>query len=292
VVDDRGVDREALGEFLRRRRELLTPAEVGLSPLGHRRTPGLRREEVAVRAYISTDHYTRLEQARGSMPSRPVLHSIARALLLDDAEREHLFALADGLEPTPGSPRTDVPSHVRELIERMPLTAAVIRDAHADVLAWNRLAQVLLSGLFGPAPREHNLLRRYFLHPDTNVRYLSQTDEGEFVQQSVAALRSTLTRHPHDERAQQLVADLRAGSAGFRRLWMQPTRPGGRSGQKLLHHPTAGALELNYDVLDIPDHDHQIVLLTASPGSNAEQALRRLATAPAPDPAPSRQKTA
>ena len=273
------VDREALGEFLRRHREILTPAEVGLPTVGRRRTPGLRREEVAARAHISIDHYTRLEQARGSMPSRSVLHSIARPLLLDDAERQHLLMLADDWETTPGSPSVDVPRHVHDLIERMPLTAALVCDGRADVLAWNSLAQDLLSGLFGSHPREFNLLRRYFLHPDPAVRFLSETDEGEFALQTVASLRTISTRYPHDERAQQLVSELHTGSPAFRRLWAQATRSGGRSGLKTLYHPIAGVLALNYDVLGIPDSEHQILLFTAAPNSHAELALRWLAAA-------------
>ncbi|MEU1292867.1 helix-turn-helix transcriptional regulator [Streptomyces sp. NPDC005840] len=271
------MNRKALGLFLRQRREALRPADVGLPEAGPRRTPGLRREEVAVLAHVSTDHYTRLEQARGSAPSRHVLRSVSRALRLDDAEHEHLLALADGVERLPGGPPTDVPEHVRQLIARMPSTVALVRDARCDVLAWNPLARAALASFFGPAPREHNLLRRYFLHPDPAVRHLSGQDESAFAQQAVAALRRTADRFPHDERTRRLVTDLREGSAAFRTLWTRPARPGGRSGVKTVLHPSAGRLTLTYDVLDVPDRDQQILLLTAAPGSPTAASLRALA---------------
>lgn len=271
------MDRQALGQFLRQRREALRPADVGLVTLGRRRTPGLRREEVAALAHCSTDHYTRLEQARGSAPSRHVLQSIARALRFDDSERAYLLTLADDLERLPGSPSVDVPQHVRELIDRLPFTAALVRDARSDVLAWNCLAETLLRGFFGCFPQERNLLRRYFLHPDPAVRYLAEKDEGEFAQQAVGALHRTANRYPHDARTRRLVAELHGGSARFRELWAGPVRAGGRSGMKSLHHPSAGELIVNYDVLDIPDRDHQVLLFTAAPGSQSEESLRRLA---------------
>lgn len=275
------MNRQALAQFLRRRREALTPAEAGLPTAGRRRTPGLRREEVAALAHVSTDHYTRLEQARGSAPSRHVLQSVARALRLDDAEREHLLTLADAPARTPGIPSAEVPQHVRDLIERMPATAALVRDARSDVLAWNRLAGVLLEGFFGRFPRDPNLLRRYFLHPDPAIRYLSSRDESAFAQQAVGALRSTADRYPDDKRTRTLIADLHHGSAAFRTLWAGPVRSGGRNGMKTLYHPRTGEITLNYDVLDVPDRDHQILLFTAAHGTRAADQIRQLAASAA-----------
>ncbi|MFE0418256.1 helix-turn-helix transcriptional regulator [Streptomyces tendae] len=270
------MDRQALGQFLRRRREALTPADVGLAVYGRRRTPGLRREEVAALAHCSTDHYTRLEQARGSAPSRPVLQAVAQALRLSPADREYVFALADDTQPLQGSPAVDVPQHVRDLMGRLPLTAAVVRDARSDVLAWNPLAGVLLHGFFAHFPRERNLLHRYFLHPDPAVRYLADREEDAFARQAVSALRSTAYRYPHDARTRHLVSELRHGSPRFRELWAGATPAGGRSGTKSLHHPSTGELVLNYDTLDVPDRDHQVLLFTATPGSHSEAALRLL----------------
>jgi MmyB-like transcription regulator ligand binding domain/Helix-turn-helix domain len=218
-------------------------------------------------AHVSIDHYTRLEQARGSAPSRHVLRSVARALRLDDAGRAHLLTLAGDRERLPGSPSPDVPQHVRDLIERMPLTAALVRDARSDVLAWNRLAATLLAGFFGTFPQQRNLLHRYFLHPDQAIRYLSAQDESDFAQQAVGTLRTTADRYPDDTRTRHLVAELHHGSAAFRQLWARPVRSGGRNGVKSIFHPAAGELTLNYDVLDIPDRDHQILLFTAPPGT-------------------------
>ncbi|MFJ3493362.1 helix-turn-helix transcriptional regulator [Streptomyces sp. NPDC086091] len=251
------------------------PGDVGLVAHG-RRTPGLRREEVAALAHCSTDHYTHLEQARGSAPSRHVLYAVARALRLDDTEQAHLLALADDPERLPGTPSTDVPPQVRGLIDRRPFTAALVRDARSDVLAWNPLAETLLRGFFADFPRERNLLRRYFLHPDPAVRYLAAPEEDAFARQAVGALRATARRYPYDGRTRRLVAELHDGSARFRDLWTAPAPSGGRSGVKSLHHPSTGELTLNYDVLDIPDRDHQVLLFTAAPGSRTEEALRLL----------------
>jgi transcriptional regulator with XRE-family HTH domain len=167
------VERSGLGAFLRSRRERITPADVGL-PAGRRwRTPGLRREEVAQLAFISTEYYTRLEQARGSSPSRKVLAGLARALRLSDAERIHLHHLA-GMPPgPPPGPSRDVRPSILDLVRRLPLAAAGVMSAIYEVLAWNDLAAALMEDFSAVPPRDRNLARRAFLGPHPDGRRLT-----------------------------------------------------------------------------------------------------------------------
>jgi transcriptional regulator with XRE-family HTH domain len=261
------VARPELARFLRDRRERLAPAEVGLPAGGLRRTPGLRREEVAALAHMSVDYYVRLEQARGPHPSARVLDGLSDALRLDAAERGHLFRLV-GLPPTPPpGPNRRVRPHVAALLHRMPDTAAIVTDASYEVIAWNPLAAVLLGGLPG------NLARRRFL---TGPMFASDRT-AEFGAIAVARLRAATVRYPRDERLAALVAELRAGSADFARLWAaDPVHaiPGHR--RKTVDHPSLGRLTLNCDVLAVPEDDQQVVFITADPGSRAERALREL----------------
>src|SRR5690348_7523742 len=156
------MDRPQLAEFLRSRRERLRPEDVGLPAGLRRRTPGLRREEVASLATMSTDYYTRLEQGRGPRPSRPVLTGLARALRLSDDERDHLFRLAGEQPGPPPGPPADVRSGVLRMLARLDVPGLVL-DAKYDVLAWNPLAAALIADFSALPPRERNLLRLRFL---------------------------------------------------------------------------------------------------------------------------------
>ena len=168
VVGHNGrVDRRALATFLRTRRERLTPAQVGLPSDGTRRTPRLRREEVAHLACISLEHYVHLKQARGAAASRAMLTALAGALRLDHDEHEHLLALAGhAAHPAPSPPR-QVPRSVMDLLGRVPGTAALVLAADYDVLAWNALAAALLEDYSAVPSAERNLVRRHFLPPRT-----------------------------------------------------------------------------------------------------------------------------
>lgn len=256
-----------LAAFLRDRRARLRPAA---GDGRRRRTPGLRREEVAHRAGISVDYYTRLEQARGPQPSPRVLDSLSAALDLDAADRHRLFALA-AAAPTP--PRTVprvVRPHVADLLHRMPGTAAIVTAATYDVVASNPLADALL----GHLDVEPNLARRYFL----DGRHWSSGADG-FGEVAVARLRAAATRYPSDAALASLLRELHAGSSGFRALWAaEPTRtPGHR--RKVVEHPVVGRLEVMCDVLLVPEDDQQVVLITAEPGSPDERVLRSLVAA-------------
>ncbi|MGW0082321.1 helix-turn-helix transcriptional regulator [Streptomyces sp. NPDC003393] len=266
--------RQELARFLRDRREDLRPADVGLPPGPRRRTPGLRREEVAELARMSVDYYTRLEQARGPRPSQGILDAIADALRLSPAERSHLFRLAGTNPAPPTRPVRWVRPHVAALLRRMPDTAAVVTDATYDVIDSNPLADALL-GYGGQRP---NLARVRFLEPGH-----ARTSGGEeFGQIAVARLRDAADRYPHDERLTHLLAELRAGSEEFTEIWARnPVRaPGHRT--KTVTHPEVGPVRVNCDVLPIPDDDQQVVFITADPGTPAARAFRHLLRTPRP----------
>jgi hypothetical protein len=271
------VDRRELADFLRNRRERITPADVGLPAGSRRRTPGLRREEVARLAFISTEYYTRLEQARGPRPSREVLAGLARALRLCDAERDHLHHLA-GEPPAPAGPSRVVRQSVLDLIGRLPHAAAHVISASFEVLAWNDLAAALMEDFSAVPRRDRNLLRRVFLGPHKDGRRLyGVSDADEFARNSAHRLRATAARYPDDPEVAELVHDLLAGSERFRQLWASHDVAAEPTLRKTFRHPLVGPVTVNCDVLDIADRDQRLVIYTAVPGSSAEEALRLLA---------------
>jgi transcriptional regulator with XRE-family HTH domain len=262
------VARQELACFLRDRRADLRPADVGLPAGPRRRTPGLRREEVAHLASMSVEYYARIEQARGPRPSPRILDALAAALQLTAAERTHLFRLA-GTSPTPPpGPARQVRPYVADLLRRIPEAGAVVTDASYDVIAWNPLAEALLGNLAG----EPNLARRRFLEPGW-----SRSSGGEeFSHIVVARLRGAADRYPRDGRLARLLAELRAGSEEFVQVWdTNPVRaPGHRS--KTFTHPEVGVVRVNCDVLAVPDDDQQVVFMTADPATSSARALRHL----------------
>lgn len=271
------MDRRELASFLRSRRERITPADVGLPAGVRRRTPGLRREEVAQLAFISTEYYTRLEQARAPRPSHEVLTGIARALRLSDAERAHLHHLA-GVPPLPpsGPPRV-VRQSIVDLLQRLPQAAAFVLSAIYEVIAWNDLAAALMEDFSALPRRDRNLIRRVFLGPGRSGRRLyavSGTDE--FARTSAHHLRAAAARYPDDPEVTGLVAELLAGSEEFARLWNSHDVAAEPTLCKTLQHPLVGTVTVRCDVLDITDLDQRVVIYTAAPGSRDEEALRLL----------------
>ncbi|MER5520174.1 helix-turn-helix transcriptional regulator [Streptomyces sp. NPDC002763] len=266
--------RQELARFLRERRAGLRPQTVGLAPgTVPRRTPGLRREEVAELAHMSVDYYTRLEQARGPRPSPRVLDALAGALRLAPAERSHLFRLAGSAAapPAPTAVRRVRPQ-VAGMLERLPDTAAIVTDASYGLVAWNPLAQLLFGGDLGRGTT--NLARRRFLGQG---RMYPSSSAGEFGHIVVARLRRAAERYPHDVQLADLLGELRERSAEFRRIWAtHPVHaPGHRA--KVLDHPELGRLRLNCDVLLVPEDDQEVVLVTADPGSVSAGRIAELA---------------
>jgi transcriptional regulator with XRE-family HTH domain len=270
-----GVNRVELADFLRVRRGLVQPGDVGLEAGRRRRTPGLRREEVARLAGMSVDYYTRLEQARGPRPSRQMLGAIARALRLSDDERAYLYNLAGEMPGPPPGPPQDVRPGVLHLLDRLDDTPALVLDAKYDVLAWNPLAAALITDFSALPPDRRNIVWRFFTDPAARARH---DPEGarRFARESVSDLRAAAARYPYDSGIRRLVDRLLAGSEEFATLWAAHEVRVRRSGRKRLNHPSVGWLEFDCEALHIPECDQWVVLYTAAPGSPSYEALRLL----------------
>lgn len=272
----------SLGDYLRARRELVRPEDVGLVDNRRRRVPGLRRDELALLAGISTEYYTRLEQGRDRRPSRQVLEAVAQALRLDDDATAHLHDLA---APAPRRRRPRPPEQVAPSVLRLLAswrsTPAFVQGRYLDILAANPLATAL-SPLYTPGT---NALRAAFL--DGTVRDLYH-DWLERAADAVAGLRAILGPDVDDPYLTDLVGELSARSESFRRLWSRhDVRPQPGGGTHRMRHPRVGELELRYDKFDIAGTDHQrLVIYQAEPGSASERALILLATIAAHTPAP------
>ncbi|WP_310726281.1 helix-turn-helix transcriptional regulator [Streptomyces sp. N2A] len=271
------MNRRDLAGFLRSRRERITPADVGLPAGPRRRTPGLRREEVAQLAFISTEYYARLEQARAPHPSREVLAQLARALRLSDAERDHLHHLAGAPPGPPPGPSREVRQSIADLLHRLPEAAALVMSATYEVIAWNELAAALMEDFSALSRRDRNLIRRAFLGPYRDHRRLyGVSDADEFARTSAQHLRAAAARYPHDPEVTGLVEELLAGSEEFARLWAAHDVTDRPTLCKTFAHPLVGPVTVRCDVLDIADRDQRVVIYTAAPGSPSEEAMRLL----------------
>ena len=260
--------RQELARFLRGRREQLRPRDVGLPAGPRRRTPGLRREEVATLATVSIDYYVRLEQGRGPRPSPRILDALTGALRLSPVERTHLFYLAGVAPSPPASPVRRVRPHVAALLDRMPEVAAVVTDATYDVIGWNPLAHALL----GDLDTRPNLARRHFLKQNS----WTSSASDEFAHIAVWRLRRAAERYPRDEPLARLLAQLLGTCPEFATIWdIGPVHtPGHRV--KTLTHPEIGQVRVNCDILAIPEDDQQVVFITADPGTPSARALHHL----------------
>ncbi|MFJ6644518.1 helix-turn-helix transcriptional regulator [Streptomyces sp. NPDC091290] len=269
------MNRAELADFLRRGRARLAPSDVGLTPGSRRRTPGLRREEVAQLAGMSVDYYTRLEQSRGPRPSRQMLTALARALRLTDDERDHLFHLA-GEEP----PRHETASeHVRPglllILDRLHDTPAQVVSDCGQVLAQNALARALVGDVMSRPRRERNLTRNFFLDPDSRALFPPEDFDG-LARSQVANLRAVAAARPDDPEPAGLVAELRAGSAEFARLWGEHEVARRDHATKRFVHPLVGVLELDCEVMVSHQHGHLLVVHSARPGTEAHERLQLL----------------
>lgn len=228
-------------------------------------------------AFISTEYYTRLEQARGPRPSREVLAGLARALRLSNAERTHLHHLAGAPPGPPPGPNREVRQSVLDLLRRLPQAAAIVTSAAYEVLAWNDLAAALMEDFSALPRRERNLVRQVFLGPHPQGRRLyGVSDADAFARVSARRLRATAARYPNDPGVTGLVDELLAGSEDFARLWASHDVGAEHTLCKTFQHPLVGPVTVNCDVLDITDRDQQVVIYTAAPGSASEEALRLL----------------
>ena len=269
------LNRTELATFLRTRRSRLRPADVGLPSAGRRRTPGLRRQEVAQLAGISVDYYIRLEQARGPHPSRQVLTAIARALMLTADEREYLFRLADETPPPAAGPSREISAGIRNLLDSLAETPAYVVDAKYDVLAWNALATHFIGDLSGLAEADRNMIRWVFRLPRTATAWADE-DSVRFTRSMVADLRASYARYPADRGIRALVTELLGVSPEFTQMWDAYEVELRRPVIKRFTHPLAGPLEFECQLLHIPDTGQRMIVYCSAPGSATQAAFRRL----------------
>ncbi|MBE1875697.1 helix-turn-helix transcriptional regulator [Myceligenerans pegani] len=240
-----------LGAFLRSRREQTRPEDLGLEPGPRRRVGGLRREEVAVLAGLSTDYYQRLEQGRNVRPSDAVLDSIADALDLDDVERRHLMMLARAARrPSPPRRRARerVPDNARLLIASLALPAFAV-NRHLDVLAWNGLAAELLGDPLQLPPSHRNVLMTLFRDDESRLRCAGwETMALDYI----GMLRAAVALDPDHPRAVAIIGELSIQSAEFRRMWARHHVRESVHGAKTIRHPRIGEIDVEWDAYPIP----------------------------------------
>ena len=286
-----------LGDFLRARRARLRPGDVGLPPgPGTRRTPGLRREEIAALAGLSINYYirleqgNRLEQGKESNPSAPILDGLARALRLNEEEHAHLYALPNHAagRTARGSPRVSrvVRPGVRQLLETVRPCPAYVLTRTSDLLAANPEAITLFAGLADWPPERRNMIRYTFFHPAARQLFANWEHSAET---TAAHLRSLAADTPGDPDVSVLIAELLDGSAEFARLWQRHDVRQRRGEAKSFRHPRVSELTLTYEVLyladgqrmtvyqtepDCRDHDALTLLAMIASGGEPENAAR------------------
>ncbi|MCF1593358.1 helix-turn-helix transcriptional regulator [Streptomyces muensis] len=291
-MDDRSDHRAEIRDFLASRRAKITPEQAGMPTSGRRRVPGLRREEVAVLAGVSTEWYTRLEKGHISGVSEDVLAAVAQALQLDEDERTYLFDLARAARPAARTPsrRRDVaiPPRVQWLLDSMTMSSAFVRNGRQDVVASNPLARALHAPLFESETTDRrgrpNIARYIFLDPGAR-RFFVDWESAAAV--TAALLRAEAGREPHDRALRELIGELSTLSPDFRSQWAAHDVRIRHDGIKRLWHPEVGDLELTYQSLDLPlSHRamHDLTLYTAEPGTTSEDRLKLLASLAAPQP--------
>jgi transcriptional regulator with XRE-family HTH domain len=236
-------DANSLGTYLKDRRAKLDPTAFGF-PLKRRRTPGLRREEVAQRANVSATWYTWLEQGRGGAPSADVLDRIARAMMLTDVEREHLFLLGLGRPPEAHYHEPDgISPRLQRLLDTLEYSPAFIRTATWDVIAWNNAAAVVLTDYSTLPYGQRNVLRIMFR--DSRIR-AAQPNWQSVARYVVASFRADVARAGAARNVQSLVDELCATSPEFAAMWRDNDVRGHGDGSKVLHHPIAGPLSMEF----------------------------------------------
>jgi transcriptional regulator with XRE-family HTH domain len=258
-----------LGAYLKDRRAKLDPATFGF-PLKRRRTPGLRREEVAQRAHVSATWYTWLEQGRGGAPSAEVLDRIARALMLTDAEREHLFLIGLGRPPEVRYHGVEgVTPRLQRVLDSLELSPAVVRTSTWDVVAWNRAASVVLKD-YGSVPREQrNILRLMFCDPQVRAAQPDWESVAKFV---VAAFRADAARAGASRTVQSLVDELSRSSPAFAAMWRDNDVRNYGEGTKSIRHPRAGLLGLEYSAFFVDGRpDLSMVIYTPATPRDADR---------------------
>ncbi|MFJ7272446.1 helix-turn-helix transcriptional regulator [Streptomyces sp. NPDC099050] len=260
-----------LAGFLRTRRARVDPADAGLPTDSRRRVAGLRREEVAHLSGVSVDYYVRLEQGRATQPSEQVLDALARVLGLDETEREHLYRLARQRRRRAKAPGGRIRPEVLRVLDLVVGAPALIMDHRMDALAGNHLAGLL----FGRPMPGLNIARHLFLEEAERGLY---ADREQCALDVVGHLRLAAGQYPEDPGLAALIGELAMGSERFRRLWARADVRARTHGRKEYRHPLVGLLELHQENFALPgDSGMELVVLSAAPGSPAEDGLRLLA---------------
>ncbi|SEB88753.1 Helix-turn-helix domain-containing protein [Paramicrobacterium humi] len=266
-------DRTGLADFLRRRRETLRPVDAGIPVGNRRRTPGLRREEVAALAGISTDYYSRLEQARGSTPSASVIASLARALQCDLDQRDHLFHLA-GVAAPPRRAGGHVRPGLIALANRLVDIPVMITTDLGELVWRNALAQALMRDFPEGSEGPRNVIWRWFAEPMS--RPMPEAEWARISASHVSDLRAAHARRSADAEVTRLVNDLVARSAEFRELWSRHDVGVRRSDIKTVVHPEVGLVQLRCEVLLTPAEDVELIAFFPLEGTDADEKLQLL----------------
>ncbi|MFI1396051.1 helix-turn-helix transcriptional regulator [Streptomyces sp. NPDC020681] len=280
--DFRSDFRAEIREFLGTRRARVTPEQAGLPVYGgdRRRVTGLRREEVALIAGISSEYYTRLERGNATGVSESVIDGIAQALQLDEAERAHLLDLLRGAGATRPTRRRPAQQRVRPAVQRiidsMAGTPGFVLSGRLDILAANHLGRALFSPVYADPARPPNNARFVFLAPQATEFF---RDWDKVANDTVAMLRSEVGRDPYDRRLSDLIGELSTRSEEFRRRWAAHNVRIHTTGMKLLHHPVVGDLDLPFETFPLGgDPSQSLLTYTAEPGSSSQEALDLLAS--------------
>ncbi|SFE60420.1 Helix-turn-helix domain-containing protein [Actinacidiphila alni] len=280
-----------LGATLRTWRDRLPPSAAALPVGPARRATGLRREELADLAGVSVDYVVRLEQGRATAPSAPVVASLARALQLSPAERDHLYRLARLLPPGDGAVGDTIPPGVRRVLDRLGDAAVAVFAADWRLIRWNPCWAGLLGDPSAVPSGLRNFARDRFPVDAASPRLarwpVTESDPGAVDAAVVSDLRRATGRFPRDPRLSALIDELAAGNAHFAAPWAAGTVAAHREDDKTVHHPAAGPLTVNCDVLTEGDTELKVVIMTAAPGDEAR--LRQVsataaATASTADP--------
>jgi transcriptional regulator with XRE-family HTH domain len=272
---------QELGAFLSARRASIDPRAVGLDVGGQRRVSGLRREEVAQLAGISTDYYTRLEQGRLARASTSVLDALGTALQLDHDERTYLLRLAGKTsQPSRHSRAESVRPQTQLLIDNLRDSPALVLGSHLDVLAWNTLATAVFRDFAAVPRRERNFIRMLFLDPEVRGRYV---DWAPMARTCVGYFRAAVAEGTDEPRLLELIGDLSLHDRDFRTWWAAQTVNYHSFGTKTLSDPAVGQYPLDWQVLRPAGDERQIVLIMTAPiGSRSRDVLRTLASRAAP----------
>ncbi|SPT57082.1 helix-turn-helix transcriptional regulator [Actinomadura madurae] len=265
---------QELAAFLRTRRERLNPQDVGLPPRRQaRRTPGLRREEVAELAGVSIDYIVRLEQARGLRPSADVVEALARALRLAPDERAYLFDLARQRPRDAGKPATVAAPPLARLVADLSPLPAMLLNHRFDILAWNREMARLQLDFDTLPPSQRNAMWLCLMHPRIREHYV---DRERVVREGIARLRAAWAAHPEDETLAGLIAEFITNNDEFARMWAERDVKVNGRGDKVIRHPEVGMISMHFEVL-MPLQDPEQRLMICRPANNESQsALDRL----------------